>query len=363
MKSPITSKKSFLISDRNQSGFLLDKGKLAYALGLTISLLSCGPQLESIQGNGNDKDNVTDSGRQEELVTIPVKMEEKKSSQPSKKQSFALLADATSFNISLDSCASGLTGTATQANPSIKVYKFDQGCLAKLSNFQVNGSTFVPSVADPFSTWIVGDTATFQDTLDANNKIRVSVSNQLASPISGSDSIGYTFSAIAAGANQTFAENVVSQPKAISVSGLGAPAFKVKELSFVGMTAQGAGQFQFKLECDTNLSGAGATLACQDVLLTGVRYKLVKDTYGGVLDITTAASLFPTGAIPIDVAEIVNVGDAALPKGGFMTPIATDPEVLTGPNQLHLNPNMILVVEGAGTSYTYFNVDVTTITN
>jgi len=283
-------------------------------------------------------------------------------SRQKKKLSFNL-ADASAFNISLGGCASGLTGTATQANPSLKVYKFDQNCLAKLTSFQVNGSTFVPSAADPFTTWIAGDIATFEDSLDPANKVRVVVSNQLASPIAGTENIAYTFSQISAGSDQTFAQNVVSAPHAISVSGVGAPAFKVKELSFVGMTAQGAGQFQFKLECDSNLSGSGATLACQDNLLSSIKYKIVKDTYGGTLDVATAASLFPTGAIPIDPTEIISVGDASLPKGGFMTPIASDPDVLTGPNQIHINPNMILVIEGSGTSYTYFNVDVSTITN
>jgi hypothetical protein len=333
--------------------------KTGFALGVTFGLVHCGPKLSTMQGKTESESDPTQKPSQEELVSIPVKVEEKKSN----KAAFALAVDATAFNISLDSCKSGLTGTATQANPSIKVYKFDQDCLAKLTSFQVNGSTFVPSVADPFSTWIAGDTATFQDSLDANNKIKVTVSNQLASPVSGSDSIGYVFSAIAAGIDQTFAESVVSQPKAISVSGLGAPDFKVKELSYVGMTSLGGGQFQFKLECNANLTGTGATAACQGMLLSKIRYKLVKDTYGGTLDITTAASLFPTGSVTIDAAEIIPVGNAALPKGGFTTPISTDPEVLTGPSQMHLNSKMLLVLEGDATSYTYFKVDVTTITN
>jgi hypothetical protein len=320
---------------------------------------ACGPQLADIGYKNETTSSPSSEGPKEDLVSISVRVEEKKNPQAS---SFNL-ADATSFTVILTGCASGQTGTATQSDPSLGVYKFDQSCVGQLTSFQFNGSTYTPDPSDGFESYAIGDSATFIDALNPNNKFRVVVTSQLNSPISGTESISYSFSQILAGDDQKFAEEVVSAPHTVSVSGIGAPAFKVKELSYVGMTAQGAGQFQFKLECDATLTGTGGTTACQDNLLSSLRYKLVKDTFGGVLDITQAASLFTTGGISIDPTEVIPVGNGSLPKGGFMTPPAADAEVLTGPNQMHLNPNMLLVIEASATSYTYYNVDVSIVNN
>ncbi|NRA65501.1 MAG: hypothetical protein HRU19_13520 [Pseudobacteriovorax sp.] len=71
------------------------------------------------------------------------------------------------------------------------------------------------------------------------------------------------------------------------------------------------------------------------------------------MTLAEATTLFATaGSAP---NSTINVGDASFPNGGF------ESIDLTGPDQMHLNPNMILVVEADGKSYQYFNLDVSTL--
>ena len=61
------------------------------------------------------------------------------------------------------------------------------------------------------------------------------------------------------------------------------------------------------------------------------------------------------------IDELVEVGgDLFGFNGGFNTKVGAS--VLTGPDQMHLNPNMMMVLEAADTSYLYINVDVTVLT-
>ena len=319
---------------------------------LIASLLTvaCGPQLGSVAGGSKDSETTTVDNRRE-TVTIGVGVEQ---------SSKLSLAAATSFSMSLDGCASGLAyANITQSNPNVDVYKFDQNCLIKLNSFSLNGITFVPSGADPFSSWLLGDIAIFEEAGNPTNVVRVVVSSQLGSPIAGTETVAYSFSQIAAGSDSSLAKSTVGNSHSLSVSGQDATPLTIAGLSFTGMTATGAGQFVFTLECGQNVTGTAPALSCAGTSLDSLKYRLVKDTFGGTLTVAQASAIFDGTEVAIADAEKLGVGAASAPKGGFTT--KSGASALQGPDQMHANPNMLFVVQVAGSSYRYFNVDVTTL--
>ena len=329
---------------------MLNSSKHLY-LGLFSSLIlttNCGVDNRDVVAD-QDTATIESQNDERELIDIDVQVDEKE-------QGFNLTASATAYSLTIDSCASGYTTTVDENSPTVKAYKFDRDCLAKLTTFTINGITYNPDSADLFTTWQAGDTATFEDALDNTNKIAVSVVSTLDNPISGTEAISYAFEDIKKGSDENIAENVVSDTHAISVTGEVAPNFTIAAVSYVGMTAAGAGQFTVKFNCDSNITGSGATTACEGQLMTDLKYKLVEDTYGGTLTQAQAAALFPTGESSIDTgSELLAIGDADAANGGFVS------KTLDGPNQMHNKPNMIIIIEAADTSYRYWNMDVTTL--
>lgn len=294
-------------------------------------IVSCGPQ-----GSGSSSnDTVVANG--EEFVSISVGMSQEGAGV------FAL-ADASSFKMSLEGCASGLEYSDVTST-SLDVYKFDQGCVLKLNSVSIGDGTFVPSGSDPFETYQAGDKATFLDGLSGQS-IEITVVTQLDSPISGNVGVAYSFTEVASGGSVDPVDGVANpggQP--LSVSGQTAPAYNVSSVSFVGMTENGAGQFTFELECKEPMSAG----TCESLAHEDIRYRLIKDTYDGSLSLAQAQAIFDADA----GAEVANGLDAADEfNGGFAT------SRLNGPDQMHNNPNMLLVIEGAGMSYTYYNIDI-----
>ena len=292
----------------------------------------------------------------DDLVTIPVALAESSSAIS------LLLAPATDYDMTVDGCASGLTTTANELTPSLEVYKFDRGCLAKLTAFTSGGITYVPSSGDPFTTWLAGDTATFEDQSDPTTTIAVKVDSQLEDPIAGTETVAYSFSEIEAGADENIASSVVGQSQTLSVSGQVAPDFNIATngVNFVGITATGAGEFEFKFECASAQTGTGLTADCAGVTMSDLTYKLVEDTFGGTLTTAEAAALFPAGESSLLAAEVYDAGTNGLTNGGFTTKLGTG-SALVGPDAMHDNPNMILILQAADTSYKYFNIDVSTL--
>jgi len=310
-------------------------------------LVSCGPELVA------PGDDVGDGSLEDkELVTVSVGIEESESP-------LFQLAAATSFSMSLEGCVSALTyPSILETNPNIDVYKFDQDCVVKLNQFVYGGVTYIPSAGDPFTSWAPGDIATFEDSTDNTNTIRVTVNTQLDNPVSGTEAISYNFSEIQAGADELIASNVVSDAHAISVEGQPAPSFAVSAVNFNGMTALGAGQFAFTMECSAGVTGtvAGTDLACAGVDVSSLTYRLVEDTYSGTLTLADATALFPTGESAVTLGtDGLDLGAGGTTNGGFVT------VTLDGPDAMHSKPNMILVIEAADASYQYFNIDVTTL--
>ena len=178
--------------------------KLGVSFGL---LLGCGGPLIKEVGPSDS----SDGGGQalNEKIRIDVVVTENKSS--------LLLADATAFTMQLEGCASGYTSSATETDPSLLAYKFDRDCLAKLASFQINGVTYVPSAADPFTTGLAGDTAVFEDSTAPTNLISVKVVTQLDNPISGTEPVAYSFSQITKGDDENIADSVVGGLRKLTI--------------------------------------------------------------------------------------------------------------------------------------------------
>ncbi|MBP6217101.1 MAG: hypothetical protein KA436_00780 [Oligoflexales bacterium] len=267
-----------------------------------------------------------------------------------------LTAAAATYKISITGCASGLTGTATEADVNLKVYKQDRGCLGQLTEFTYLTKTYKPKTGFTFTTWLAGDTATFENTSDPNpnDRLSVTVISQLSSPTAVADTIQYRFSYITVGATDAapnvLSKTTVGESHVVSVPGQNPPNFNISLVTFPGISATGGtGQFVFKMTCNIAMVGD----VCDGVNLTEISYKLIKDTYTGVMFVQDAQSIFPTGQSTVTVATDKHLTG----NSGFNT------VTLTGPGPIHQNPNMILVLGANNLSFQYFNVDVQTVTN
>ena len=334
---------------------------------ICAALLSC--QRSPEQDSYKDESKETTFGRvsgggaatQKTLLKIPVSVEY---------GYFSLLGTpATAYSVDLAGCLSAYTATVTQANlDGIEVYKDDRSCLAKLTGFSAGGIDYTATNpgATNFTTWLANDTALFASL--GGDTIRVQVISQLDSPIAGTEAVVYNFSELLDGeGDYTFSEADVSDAHAITVESQEAPLFKVATASFTGMdNVSGAPEFIFKMECvddptsatPTSVAmgaGSGADTLCGANDLNAVTYKLVKDTFGSDLTITEAETIFATPGTSITLPGDQYQDSAS--NEGFNT------STLDGPGGLGTagNENMILILK-AGLSFTYFNIDVTTIT-
>lgn len=264
------------------------------------------------------------------------------------------LAVANSFEMSLEGCATGYENPDIRES-SVQVYIQDRGCIVKLNRFTNGTTTWVPSLEDPFESWLAGDVATFEDVADPSQKMRVVVTSQLSSPIEEGEVVGYSFSRIVQGADEVIGESVISERHELSVNGEDAPSVAIKGLQYLGVTPEGAGKFNFTLECLESVLGSDSETTCRDQKLVDFKYVLVKDQFEGSLTLEQAADLFATEASSVEPTEILSSGTIGTDNGGFIT------KVLNGPEQMHKNPEMILVLQVNETSYLYFNVDITVI--
>ncbi len=324
------------------------------------------PKQQSYDDESKTESTIASGGSvlssQRRMVTIPVSVSY---------GSFGLLGTpATSYSVTLAGCLSLYTATVTQANlDGIEVYKDDRNCKAKLTSITTGGSTYTSSNpgATDFTDWDANDTALF--TTAGGAKIRVKVISQLATPISGTEAVVYHFSEMLdATSDYTFSEADVSDPHLITVESEEAPHFKVSAATFAGMDdASGAPEFNFTLLCVDDptaatpnavamTNGAGTKTVCGTNELADISYILVKDTYSSVMTVDQAETAF-AGATPLTIAVPGDQYDGGGSNNGFTITALDGP----GPLGTAGNENMILILK-AGISFTYYNIDVTTIT-
>jgi hypothetical protein len=316
----------------------LNLGQGLVVVGLAMGLAACGPKLQSVAEQ--DGSNTADPSRRE-TVKVGISFAEKGSGMR--------LADATTFSMSLEGCASGLSyPNITQNDDSIDLYKFDQGCLVKLNSFSVNSINYVLS-SDVFESWTTGDIAVFQDSTNSNNKLTVRVVSQLPTAIAGTESVSYAYTQVVAGADESIAKSIVSDVHTVSVGGVDAAKVDITSVSMTGMTAQGAGRFTFDVLC-TQAVVAGS---CDTNALTSLKYLLVKDTYSGNPTYEQLTTLFTSSGTTVGAGDIIATGN-----GGFRTQVMNTPDQMAASG----NSNLLFIVQSGGSSYKTFNVDVEALT-
>lgn len=266
--------------------------------------------------------------------------------------------ESSTFTVALDACSSGLSGN-NSVQGILNVYLNDTNCLGKLSSFTLNGQAYIPSGTGsvPFTTWQVGDTATFVGS-GASDLMYVEVISQLSSPTVAGDEISYNFKRIVEGTNN--ATLLVSTASTLAVAGQDAPNFIINagDISFDNIVPSGPdigkGQFTFELTCSSGAmtvgnnasynsycptSVAGGTIAGGD---PGVdigayfSFKLINDINGdGTLTLAQARSTFSAGGD----STITLASDILAGNTGFTT------NSLTAPGTLSTTSKMILVLQ------------------
>jgi hypothetical protein len=171
-----------------------------------LSTIACGSSDE----DDGDKSNTENeqgvvrvvngsSGSGSGIVDIPVVMQTSSGGSAG----FGLISNP-SFVIELDGCISGYSATVNEATPTLKVYRFDRNCKAKLVELVIDGHTLVPTIADPFTNWDANDTATFDEVGEAGTfAVSVVVVSQLSNPVTGAETIEYQIRNVIGGGDFT----------------------------------------------------------------------------------------------------------------------------------------------------------------
>lgn len=221
------------------------------------------------------------------------------------------------YVVELANCNSGLSTNHGGLN-TVVVYVEDEGCIAKLVSFSLNGLTYSARIAGAtdFKSWEPGQTAVFKSTT-TNDLINVKVEQQLSSPTSASDQVKYSYVVHATLDTPDTSALTVGSSQSLWVAGQDAPNFKIIT-GDANFTKNGSNYvFNITLSCKTGqmivggtpgkatycLTTAGKTYSSGsgvDVYATAnadgesqFSYKLIADTDGkGVLSLLNAQKLF-----------------------------------------------------------------------
>lgn len=347
---------------------------------LYFSISGCGPSLDGeLAEEGENKASTQENTASEqqpvkspEVVTVPIKIYYDQGDG----LGLVDVTAAVSYSVTLTGCASGYTETSST---TLSPYNFDVGCYAKLTQFVYDGTdnfTYTQTAAgasafnpDNRTGYLAGEQAVFAtDDVGApthKTKLRVYVEQQLSNAITAGDAVIYRFSHIEKGSDKTILKSTIDRDgTTVTVTSVAPPSFTLDTANLVNITATGAGEWEFILQCSANISGAGDDRVCAQVdMFDNLRVKLVEDSWSSSPTVTDLESAFGTAANSGNAIATGDIHDAGTTtvKGGFKTPNTGEANVLTGPDQMHLNPNMILILrsEDSGQySWQYFNVDV-----
>ncbi len=261
---------------------------------------------------------------------------------------------AQDFVVVITSCASGhtaiVTSTTTTPVNSVPLYQTDTDCVAELESLKVAGAIYTKDGGGRLTTGAaIFKSAGAQD-------IYVSVSQNLLSPLTAGAKARFNYVQSAPGAD--YLANNVSVSAGLEVGGVDAPYLKIPTSGVTLKsitTGTGIPTFEFLMECRAptatgNTICPSATGTAQ--LMTGMKVKLVQDTFSNVLSYADAQTIMASGATTVAVGDL----STTPANGGFKLS-------LTGPGRLTSFKNLILVTEykdtvSGASSYRYFNVDI-----
>ena len=306
--------------------------KIPLASACLSMLVGCG-QDAAVQPS-EVEENTRSQEVQNELSVVDHEM--------NKNNSYDLNGFAGSYQISIDGCDSGYANSIDEMTGELNVYTGDKNCVAKLISFTYLGSTFIPSDFAPFSSYKVGDTAVYVDEFDSSSNIHVSISETLNNPINASgERIIFEFSDVEPVLNN---QNISFQNSSIN--------FSISNTSFVGISSEGSGQFQFALECSGDLDGT----FCDETNLFDLSYAVVDSSqFESGFTIENASAIDESYFFPVDSSNLFEDGEFNSTSGGFLT------SVLQTPGNMASSSNFVLLVKSNSGSFQYFNINLPTI--
>lgn len=99
-----------------------------------------------------------------------------------------------SYEIKVEDCESGLE-TLSSSQRSLRLYKNDRNCIAKLVNYTKDQEIFLPSPGQNFTNYQIGDTAVFKGQSSGGLQ-KVKIVEQLPTPLTKNASVTYAISTI-----------------------------------------------------------------------------------------------------------------------------------------------------------------------
>ncbi|MFW7379881.1 MAG: hypothetical protein ACOH5I_13800 [Oligoflexus sp.] len=187
-----------------------------------------------------------------------------------------------------------------------------------------------------------GQSATYVNNADPNDKLTIYIESQLSSPLSATETVIFSYTEAKQGTAKNLNGADVGNQQNLEVSGQPAPQFEISNLVFNGIVdSQGVGAFTFTVECQVPITNDGTDNFCDDLNLNDVRFQLIEDTYSGEMSMADAANVFDA-----------NAGQAvgSLTGNGFET-------TLNGPGRMIDYQELIFIMEGKS-SYRYFTVNI-----
>jgi hypothetical protein len=259
---------------------------------------------------------------------------------------------ATSYKVDITGCASGYSGSNITA-ASINVYKLDNNCAVRLTEFVYATKTWIPTAG----LGLTSGTADFKDNADASKTIKVSVKTNLSDPVNTADVVEFNFFEIKKSA--TVGTPNYSEAHNLSVTGIEAPNFEISTMTLASIGETGTPTYDIKFECQVNIGGGNTTCPTSTgdgQLMANMQVQVVENATANTLTYAQAEAAFTSGtAITVDAT----IGA----KGGMKT------MGITGPGPLHTRRTLFVIIRyipgGVGTpgSYTYFQIDITAVSN
>lgn len=270
---------------------------------------------------------------------------------------FSLASPTTNdFIIAITACSSGYTTsvTSTSGSPksSVPLYTGDGGCIAGLQQFTWATKVYTKSGGGSLTS----GASLFQES--GGGQLYVQVGTALAATIAPGAQAIFLISEVKAGSD--YAISGYSTSAGLTVSAIEAPQLEIPANGIVLASinaSTGVGTFTVNVQCQNTLSPDATTCqtpGTENQLFTNLRAKILTDTYGGVLDYTSANAIMSTGTTAITAPMLATA--APITKEGFVLSLA-------GAGQLYANKNMLLVIQytdpvSGGKSFRYFNLDI-----
>jgi hypothetical protein len=273
-----------------------------------------------------------------EIIEVPLGL-----SAPSLSLAGASFAD---WTITITGCKSGystsVTSTAAAPKTAVGLYKFDQGCVAGLEKFKIDGDEYTKQGGGVLNA-AAGTEATF---ISGTKTKSIKVASQLDSPLTASSKAQFSFYEITNGADKPLQD--YSQGHNLGIVGVEAPYFEINAANMTGMT-DGVPTFNIKFECQNAISTTKCPTPNADAqAMADMTVKVVDDTFSGTPTYANAEGAFATAGVTTTV-------DATVGTKGGMTASA----VGIGPMYQHRNLIVFIRYSTAGgASYRYFNVDI-----